>query len=70
MSSNPRVPISFRPGTERQSRITAFMKREGIGQSEALHRLIDLGLVSEGLKEPEAAPAHSEAVDEPQRWAL
>lgn len=50
------APISLRLGKDREERFESFRSREKLKQSEAIHRLMDLGLEAEGFPDPKAAP--------------
>lgn len=63
----PQVPpLSYKPGPERQARITAYMEATGLNRSGAFHVLLDDALGRAGFPKPE--PAEPETVAAPSRW--
>ena len=62
MTAN-RSPWCFRPEAGLADRVQQFMKREDIGKTDALHRLMEHGLKAEGLEAPKPPTVED-------RWAV
>ena len=58
-------PWSFRPEASFQVRIHAYMDREGIGKTEAIHKLVHMALDAEGIPR-----TNGDAKPKTSRWSL
>jgi hypothetical protein len=69
----PKPPSSIRLGEERETRLDAYRQKTGLKFSDAIHKLLDVGLADAGYPNPKAKPPkkdrlRSEAVQ--KRWEV